>query len=116
MLFRRLSIGMAGRNEKIRRKTSRKRNRHRKRKKTEAVRASVQASTPCDVVVCFSFAAEQSGESAFGVFRVLADFQLAENGMPADVDFVPLALDIAERAFVHLAQEAERRSVANQRV
>src|SRR5580692_831970 len=38
----------------------------------------------------------------------LLDFELAEDGMPADVDFVPLGLEIAQGAFAHLAEDAKR--------
>ena len=36
--------------------------------------------------------------------------------MPADVDFVPLGFDAAQGAFAHLAQIAQRRGVADERM
>ena len=36
--------------------------------------------------------------------------------MPADVNLVPLTLDVAQRAFIHFAQETKRRCVADQGV
>ena len=44
------------------------------------------------------------------------NLELAENGVPADVNFVPLGLDAAQGAFAHFAQVTERRRVADQRV
>ena len=37
----------------------------------------------------------------------LFDFKLAQNGMPFDVDFVPLGFDAAQSAFAHLSKIAE---------
>ena len=47
---------------------------------------------------------------------VLFDLELAQDGVPGDVNFVPLAFQAAERAFVHFAEVAQRRGVADERV
>src|SRR5579862_930079 len=48
-----------------------------------------------------------------GLLGALFDLELAQNGMPADVDFVPLAFDAAQGTFAHFAQVTERRRVAD---
>src|SRR5471032_764753 len=45
----------------------------------------------------------------------LLDFELSQNRVPADVNFVPAILDAAQVAFAHLAQVAQRRRVADER-
>ncbi len=52
----------------------------------------------------------------FAFLAALFDLELAENGMPADVDFVPLAFQAAQCAFAHLAQKTEGWGVGNQRM
>ena len=43
----------------------------------------------------------------------LFDFELSQYGMPADVDFVPLAFDAAKFALTHLAQITQRWRMAD---
>src|SRR5882724_10285313 len=50
----------------------------------------------------------------FLIDGALLDLELAEDGVPADVDLVPLGLQAAQRAFAHLAEVAERRGVADE--
>jgi hypothetical protein len=44
------------------------------------------------------------------------DFELAENGVPANVDFVLLGFEAAQRAFAQFTQIAERRRIADEGV
>src|ERR1017187_6124788 len=108
-----IQSGIVWINGKMKRKT-RKKSGPLKRDVPYALRFTIHASRPGSLV--FLFATQQRGKSAFGIFRVLPDFQLAEDGMPADVDFVPLAFNVSQRAFVHLAEEAERGGVADEGV
>ena len=51
------------------------------------------------------------------VFHVaLLDLELAQDGVPADVNLVPLRFEAAQGAVPHLAQMAERGRVADQRM
>src|SRR5215471_17392688 len=58
--------------------------------------------------------AEHRSERALGIFVPLADLQLSQDGMPADINLVPLAFHVAERAVVHFAEVTQRRSIADE--
>jgi hypothetical protein len=47
---------------------------------------------------------------------VLTDFQLTDNGMPADVDFVPGIFEAAQGRIVHFADVTERWRGGNERM
>lgn len=47
---------------------------------------------------------------------MLLDLELAEDGVPANVDLVPLAFGTAYRPFAHFTEVAERRRIADERV
>jgi hypothetical protein len=53
---------------------------------------------------------------SFLFLGALLHFELAKNGVPADVDFVPLGFEAAQAALAHLAQGAERRAVGDEAV
>ena len=55
----------------------------------------------------FLFLAEHGTESGFGIFITLTDFELPQDSVPADINFVPGIFQIAQYAFVHLAQIAQ---------
>ena len=61
---------------------------------------------------CVSLPPEKGGR----VLVVLLDLELAQDGVPGNINFVPGVLDAAQRAFAHLAQIAERRRIADERV
>src|SRR5260370_32991417 len=60
------------------------------------------------------FLFEERVEKSFGFLALLRDFELAQGGMPADVQTMPLAFEVAEGRVVHLAEIAERGRAADQ--
>src|ERR1051326_1443274 len=52
--------------------------------------------------------AEPGFHDRLGFDLALAHFELAEDGLEADEKLMPLALDVAERVVVHLAEKAHR--------
>ena len=58
--------------------------------------------------LCGFLAGEHGGnETGLGLFLALADFELAKNGVPANVNFVPGVFEIAQCAFAHFAEVAQ---------
>ena len=53
------------------------------------------------------FFAEEGAEDGLGFELALLDFELAENGLETDVDFVPMIFQAAQGAFVAVAEVAE---------
>src|ERR1035441_9154387 len=62
------------------------------------------------------FLPEDGADGGLGCLAPLADFQLAEDGVPADIDSVPLGFQGAQGAFIHFPQIPQRRGVTNQNV
>src|SRR5579872_1266726 len=52
----------------------------------------------------------------FRFFAALFDFDLAEDGVPADIDFVPLGFEVAQGALAHFGEKTQRRRVADERM
>src|SRR5262245_25246197 len=57
-----------------------------------------------------------SAEPAFGLGLALLDFELAEQGLEADEEAVPVIFHVAESVFVHLAEVTDGRGGSDQAV
>src|SRR6516225_2183006 len=53
-------------------------------------------------------------EERLGFLGRMFDLELAKDGVPADVDLVPLGFNTAQGTFAHLAQVTERRGIADE--
>src|SRR2546425_9207359 len=60
--------------------------------------------------------AKHSGEGGFGFIFAAAHLQLAKDGMPANINFVPLIFERAQSSFAHIAEVAKRRRIADERM
>ena len=78
--------------------------RHRmvRREKERADKPEVGGTGGCRRKLFFLF--EDLTQNGLGFELALLDLELAEDGVPADVELVPLALDVAEGGVVHLAR------------
>src|SRR5512140_638776 len=69
---------------------------------------------PTQTASLFLFFGKHGAKTGFGVVVALARLELPEDGVPANVNFVPLVLDIPQHAFVGFAEVAQGGRAANQ--
>ena len=62
----------------------------------------------------FFFFGEHRAEAGLGFLVSLSNLQLAEDRVPADVDFVPGVFQVSQDAFIHFAQVAQGGSIAHE--
>jgi len=58
--------------------------------------------------------AEHGGKWGLSLFLALADLELAQNRVPADINLMPLVFEVAQGALAHFAEVPQGRSISDQ--